>query len=265
MRFQDQVIRGLRFMRPLVPHDLRIWVGRRLFSFDPKAMYRHVSRLGAHHANPWIRKSAEIDGWLFEGEHEFLWELATRSREGHIIEIGSWMGKSTCILAGACIDHAPGTRVLCIDTFQMDGTESQRVYHSQLVRREPGTFYHFLANAKRLEFRQAIIPLAARSDEVASLLLGGFRMAFIDGTHDYAGVKSDVEHYIPLLRQGGILALHDTDGLAYPDLRAYAEHELGNDARLRFLGKRGSISAFEKVQDGPIRAGERGAEVRPCT
>jgi predicted O-methyltransferase YrrM len=32
---------------------------------------------------------------------------------------------------------------------------------------------------------------------------------FIDGDHSYAGVKADFEQYAPLVRKGGIVALHD--------------------------------------------------------
>src|SRR5437868_4102301 len=127
-----------------------------------KAFYDAVSRTGADAANPWIRKSAEIGGWLFAGEPEFLWELATRSASGDILEIGTWMGKSACILAGACQTQAPGTRVVCVDTFHMDGTPDQEAYHHKLVE-GTGTFYQFVANASRLGFGETVVPIAAFS------------------------------------------------------------------------------------------------------
>ena len=77
-----------------------------------KAAYEDVAALGHDSPNIWIQRSASIGGWLFPGEHEFLWDLATRSSEGSILEIGTWMGKSACILAGACAETAPHTRVL---------------------------------------------------------------------------------------------------------------------------------------------------------
>jgi predicted O-methyltransferase YrrM len=33
--------------------------------------------------------------------------------------------------------------------------------------------------------------------------------AYIDGRHDYEGVKEDIEHWLPKVRPGGILAGHD--------------------------------------------------------
>ena len=37
----------------------------------------------------------------------------------------------------------------------------------------------------------------------------GFDFLFIDGDHTYEGVKTDFEMYSPLVRQGGLVALHD--------------------------------------------------------
>jgi predicted O-methyltransferase YrrM len=52
--------------------------------------------------------------------------------------------------------------------------------------------------------------------------LGGNRLdvLFIDGDHSYEGVRADFEQYAPLVRPGGIVALHDIN----PDFRA--RHDL---------------------------------------
>lgn len=38
----------------------------------------------------------------------------------------------------------------------------------------------------------------------------GFNYFFIDGDHSYEGVRKDFEMYSPLVKKGGIIALHDT-------------------------------------------------------
>ena len=37
----------------------------------------------------------------------------------------------------------------------------------------------------------------------------GFDFLFIDGDHSFEGVMQDFETYVPLVREGGIIALHD--------------------------------------------------------
>ena len=48
----------------------------------------------------------------------------------------------------------------------------------------------------------------AAFDKVKSIT-GNIDFLFIDGDHSYEGVKSDFELYSPLVRYGGIIALHD--------------------------------------------------------
>jgi len=231
------------------------WVNRCIHAIRPSReqpeieFFRAVCEIGKDSPNPWIRKSAEIPGWLFDDEHEFLWDLATRSTTGDVLEIGTWMGKSACILAGACREHAPGTKVFCVDTFEMLGTDEQEEYHKQLVRGERGTFYQFLSNARQCGFFDVVVPLATLSARILPHLDGEFRLAFVDGTHDYANAKNDVELCLPLLRTGGVLALHDVTNKAFPGLLEYVTEELRQDARLKEIGENGTIVAFEKVPD----------------
>ena len=39
---------------------------------------------------------------------------------------------------------------------------------------------------------------------------------YIDGDHNYEGVKKDFEMYSPLVRKGGIIAFHDIVPSGYP-------------------------------------------------
>jgi predicted O-methyltransferase YrrM len=209
-----------------------------------RSQYRAEARIGADSDNSWIRSSSSISGWLHLGEHEFLWELATLPTRGDILEIGSWCGKSTCILAGACLDRGDGSRVICVDTFQKDGNERQRGYYQRLPSGRRGTFDEFVSNADRLGFRSALVPVAVRSDVVGSLLSGvRLRLAFIDGQHDYLGVKNDIALSLPLMVTGGIIALHDVDA-RYPGIAAAADEAVAESDRMRFVGRAHCLAAY---------------------
>ncbi len=214
-------------------------------TWDEK-FYAEVSAFGKDSPNVWIRRSSEIGGWLFEGEHEALWELATRDVAGNVLEIGSWMGKSACILAGACVDHHPETVVLCVDTFTMSGTEQQTKHHAKLVGRAQGTFYDFISSAKRLGFYDHVIPLGQYSQRALKVVKGPLRLAFIDGAHDYANVESEVALVLPLIAPGGSLALHDVYSGSYPELLAFVDEKMLTNPALEFIGPAGSIAIFRK-------------------
>lgn len=48
--------------------------------------------------------------------------------------------------------------------------------------------------------------------KVTELIKYKVDMLFIDGDHSYEGVKQDYEMYSPLVREGGIIAFHDSVG-----------------------------------------------------
>jgi Methyltransferase domain len=214
----------------------------RLTSADRRG-YRRISRLGADSDNRWIAKSSTIDGWLFEGEHACLWDLATESNNGDIVEIGSWMGKSACIFAGACIDHAPETRVYCVDPFTMLGSPSQEAYHKRITKGD-GTFYQFAHNAGVLGYYKQIVPLATTSDLALPAIPDGCRLAFVDARHDYEGVSTDTQLVLPKIRPGGLLALHDSG--VYQGVDQHIEQDLKRDTRLTFVRQVHSIVVFRK-------------------
>ncbi len=232
-----------RIARCVLPLRVRCWwLGR---PYGERAHYEVASMLGGESPNPWIRKSAEIKGWLFPGDHEFLWELATRRLTGDILEIGTWMGKSACILAGACAETAPATKVVCVDTFLMTGTPDQEKYHRRLAPMASGTFYDFLENANRLGFIDYVVPIAATSTRALPLLHGPFRMAFVDGGHDRENCQRDVELCLRLLAPGGVLAIHDVGGGVWIELEEYVCEVLMRSSSLKHIATRGVIAAFE--------------------
>jgi len=211
-----------------------------------RTSYHQESRLGHSSPNPWIRKSAEILGWLHEGEHELLWELAMRPGNGHILEIGSWLGKSTCILTGACIERGDSSRVVTIDTFCMDGSFRQTSYYQLLHRKQHGTFYEFIENAKHFGFSEHVIPIATYSQNTVFLLQHiPFRLAFIDGRHDYDGVRSDIEMVLPLVSPGGVIAIHDV-GERYPEIDAAIMDVLNGTNNVSFLTHLHCLAVYQK-------------------
>lgn len=211
--------------------------------------YQSESRLGSQSPNSWIRKSSNILGWLHEGEHEYLWELGMRPVQGHILEIGSWYGKSTCILAGTCADRGDQSKTICVDSFCMDGSPRQVTYYHSLHKNRLGTFYEFIANANHYGFSEYIIPVAIYSRQSGPVLKSkSFRLAFIDGQHSYAGVKGDLELVLPLVVSGGVVAIHDVDN-RYPGIGKAIEETLQKANRVSFLGRIHCLVAYTIRED----------------
>ena len=75
----------------------------------------------------------------------------------------------------------------------------------------------FARESQRVISVQANSQQLATRDHVANLLGGAeLDFLFIDGDHSYEGVRADFELYSGMVRQGGLIALHDIN----PDRRA---------------------------------------------
>lgn len=83
-----------------------------------------------------------------------------------------------------------------------------------------------------------------------------FDLMFVDADHSYEGVKADLENYLPYLRTGGFVALHDSIMPMFGIARKV--QELKTDKRVQFVGEYASrnyaprcgLALFQKVKDG---------------
>ncbi len=153
-----------------------------------------------------IERASEILGWMSLEELRWLAERASKSTR--ILEVGSFLGRSTRALA----DNAAG-RVYAIDTWRnADAHPFMRVPRIRLE--EDWAWQGFLRNVKdlipsKIEVRRRNSLAAAKefSDEGKR-----FDLIFIDGAHDYESVKADIEAWSLLLAEGGLLCGHDFCG-----------------------------------------------------
>ena len=137
-----------------------------------------------------------------------LAELArSMARPGaRILEIGSWKGMSSAILAREAA--AAGARVYCVDTFQGSETTWQDTGEVRDT-----LFGIFRTNMQKLGYYQRVVfPLVMGSLD-ASLLVAdaSLDMIFIDADHRYLPFLHDLRAWLPKVRPGGIICGHDCD------------------------------------------------------
>lgn len=131
-------------------------------------------------------------------ELELLLDLVRSRDVHHVVEIGGMYGGTLWALrqvaTGKCI---------CVDWFQSGG---------------PGSLYlHRHRSEGLLEYASDYVLVNADStlestrDTVLEHLDGEpLDFLFIDGDHSLPGVTRDFELYSPLVKKGGLIALHDT-------------------------------------------------------
>ena len=139
----------------------------------------------------------ETKGYLHPVEARFLTWLAGRVPVGGIVlEVGSFYGRSSGFLAHGLPN---GSTLVCVDTWNNDAMPYDRKSDIMAV---------FLENMKRFEGRYQV--RRGRSVEVASTWKDPIAGLFIDGDHSYEGYACDLSAWLPHVRPGGWVALHDS-------------------------------------------------------
>ena len=148
-----------------------------------------------------IGQAISINGWMLSTELE--WLAAQAKRRKNIVEIGSWMGRSTRALADSTRGH-----VLAVDTWRgSDEPECHRILKGQDVE---WLFKEFYKNLEDHIKAGKVSPFQITSREAAKHChLEQFDMIFIDASHDYDNVNADLAAWFPLLAPGGLICGHD--------------------------------------------------------
>ena len=147
-----------------------------------------------------------IDGWLGDDEGYLLYRLARDAEgAGAIVEIGSWMGRSTAWLASGSM--ASGReRVHAVDVFDGGPEHKER----EVIRREGTTYHRFAENLEGLGLFGHVEPIIADSHEAARQWnKGPIRLLFIDGNHEYSAVKDDFGLWTMHMPAGGLVVFDD--------------------------------------------------------
>jgi MMP 1-O-methyltransferase len=178
----------------------------------------------------YVWRSSALPGWT-RGEEAIA--LARTSyglaADAVIVEVGSFLGCSAMLLAGARKLRGSG-RVHCVDTFGTDGDAfSQGVYEAYRDRLPESIRSLFERNLSEAGLGDWVeIHQGAHADVATDWKLP-IDLLFMDADHSPEGAKRMFSAWTPHLRPGGILALHNSCGAA-----AYAE---GHDGSMRLAGE----------------------------
>jgi len=101
-----------------------------------------------------------------------------------LVEIGSWVGESTMIFAESF------GRVVSIDPF--DGFDLTAKYFRQ--------------NCAKYNIEQIRLPSVEASRQFVPQSID---VVYIDANHHYEYVKNDILHWLPIVKDGGVICGHD--------------------------------------------------------
>lgn len=153
----------------------------------------------------------DLNGWNFK--HQIFDDLVEQVRPKVIIEVGTWKGASALRMARACKRLGLNTKIYCVDTWLGAVEFWTDLSHTperdlMLVNGYPQIYYQFLSNVIHEGFTDMIIPIPNTSATGAKILkhLGVVAdLIYIDGSHEYEDVKSDIDKYMTLLNWSGVM------------------------------------------------------------
>lgn len=188
-------------------------------------------------------------GYLTTNEASFLAIMAACTPgDGVILEIGSFMGKSTIILCQAEEAATGRSTVVAVDPLILD-VAANEIHEKALEAKED-----LYSNLDRAGVRHLVEFHEMTSQKLAPTWDRPIRVLWIDGDHSFEGATSDFELFWQHVVPGGVIAFHDVMHCA-PVTKVFADRVLRSDVFDR-AGVVGSIGWARRRPEGePDRFG----------
>lgn len=138
----------------------------------------------------------------WQGHAAFGRVLLAETRPDILVELGTHRGMSFFTFCQAVVDNVLPTHCYAVDSWKGDdhaGFYDEKIFSE--VQRIVTAKYSSFAHLIRAEFDEA---LEQFSDDSIDIL-------HIDGFHTYSAVRHDFDTWLPKVRAGGIILLHDVN------------------------------------------------------
>ena len=160
----------------------------------------------------YIAVSESIPGWTRGEEAEslarFVYELGDNPV---VVELGCFLGSGTVLMAGARKERGSG-QVYCVDPFDCSGDAFSTPFYRDILRAySPFTPRQiFLKNLKRCGLQSWASACPGTADSVGSTWNKPVDFLFMDGDQSRRGALAGYLAWLPHLKSGAILALHNS-------------------------------------------------------
>lgn len=169
------------------------------------------------------RATQNVPGHLGENEARFLGMLAACApASGTIVEIGSFKGRSTVMLAKVASYYGLGP-VVAIDP------HNSPLLLNRAANPEASSYKDFLNSLRNAGVAQHVESHVAYSSDVAVSWQRPIRLLWIDGDHTYEGAKKDFDGFAPHLLPFGVVAIHDALNAFPGPIRIFVDEILRSD------------------------------------
>lgn len=186
---------------------------------------------------------ADVDGWMTPGQASTLHDAARGCKPGGlIVEIGSFRGRSTIVLASAAPTDVD---VVAIDPHagndrgpqELDGYQDEAADDHEV----------FIANLTAAGVVDRVRHLRMFSDEALTHVTSAIDVLYIDGAHRYAPALTDIRRWGARVADDGTLLIHDS--FSSIGVTGAIMRELTFGKRFRYVGRSRSMTIYRADLD----------------
>lgn len=185
-----------------------------------------------------MRLVADVEGWMSPGQGATLHDAAEQCPpNGRIVEIGSFRGRSTIVLATAA---DPSVEIVAIDPHagndrgpqEIDGFEDEAADDHSV----------FNANLTAAGVRDQVRHVREFSDAALDMVDGPVDVLYVDGAHRYAPALADIRAWGDRVNHGGTMLIHDSFSSIGVTLAILRSLLFGG--RFRYVGRSRSMTIY---------------------
>ncbi|MEY2464995.1 MAG: hypothetical protein QOH64_3133 [Acidimicrobiaceae bacterium] len=177
---------------------------------------------------------------MTDAQAQRLWDRACSVREGgRIVEIGSFRGRSTIVLASAASSDA---EVVAIDPHAGNDRGPQEIEGFEDEAEQDHEVFH--ANLRAAGVDDRVRHVRRPSQEALDEVSGAVDLLYIDGAHRYRPALADIRRWGERVPPGGTLLIHDSFssiGVTLALLRSMLA-----SADFRYVGRSTSMAEYRR-------------------
>ena len=190
----------------------------------------------------------DVDGWMSPDQAERLYRAAAGTHAGEqIVEIGSFRGRSTIVLASASPE---GVAVVAIDPHAGNDRGPNEI--DGFVEAAATDHEVFNANLAAAGVTDRVRHVRAFSDAAHADVQGDLAVLYVDGAHRYAPARNDIRDWGARVAPGGTMLIHDSFSSVGVTLAIARELMFGT--RWRYVGRARSLTEYRADLDGTLRS-----------
>ncbi|MFN8022294.1 MAG: class I SAM-dependent methyltransferase [Acidimicrobiales bacterium] len=192
---------------------------------------------------------ADVEGWMSPDQARRLYDAARTAAPGQrIVEIGSFRGRSTIVLASAA---EPGVELVAIDPHAGNDRGPQEIEGFEAEAQDDHAVFN--RNLAAAGVADRVRHVRAFSDAALVEVPGATHVLYVDGAHRYAPARADIRDWGARVEPGGTMLIHDSFssvGVTLAILR-----ELVWSDQWRYVGRARSMTEYRR--DLPSGLGAR--------